>query len=677
MHHVARLDWSFAEHPIPSSPTSSGLARSVLVGPGTGSAHTELAIGHMDPGGWIARHVHSYEEALYVLEGVLIFETAGRVHRLVPGDFALNPIGVPHGIAATPDQHVRWLSVNTPPRRPLDARVPDTIYARTAPDTAALLAAAEPLGPATAPAERRHYDGTPPQAEALAVTDPARGRHGYGCRAPRLQRDLGEDAGRPGVRADFLTMFTVDYEVGGAAQAHDHPFEETYVFLAGTVQAELDGKPYTFGPGDVAFAPVGSIHGFWNEGPDRVRWIETQAPQPPARFAYRWEPSWAAVAERGVEAWPGRTTAAEPAGAGRRRAGWLTREPSSSSRTRAIGFEIAKHYVSRSRGLLTGQSRETVDAAVAALDGRATGLVFDLAEPESIAPALASVGPVRHLVLVAIDRDQNSIREYDIAGATRLTTLKLVGYAEVVHALLDRLDESSSIVMFGGQARFLPYVGSTTVTTVNGGVEGLTRALVHELKPIRVNCIHPGIVGNSPYWENPPVLRRCDAGPTPTGRLVTMADIVAATVPAREPGPQRRRAPGRRRAARDVGAGPRGRIGTRLEQRRDRRHRRIDHTVLPARRHHRGRRDLDVAIEQLAGEPVGDGGVLDPELELPVLAETQRVEVRGPGEDQVVRQHDLGVGHLGVLAEVDARIMQRLEPVRTEPLAGRGALPAR
>ena len=198
--------------------------------------------------------------------------------------------------------------------------------------------------------------------------------------------------------------------------------------------------------------------------------------------------------------------------------------------TRAIGFEIAKHYVEAGHEVvLTGQSREAVDAAVAALDGRATGLVFDLANPGSIAPALAAVGPVHHLVLVAIDRDQNAIREYDIAGATRLTTLKLVGYAEVVHALLDRLDESSSIVMFGGQARFLPYVGSTTVTTVNGGVEGLTRALVHELKPIRVNCIHPGIVGNSPYWENRQAALDATRARTPTGRLVTMADIVAAT----------------------------------------------------------------------------------------------------------------------------------------------------
>ena len=198
--------------------------------------------------------------------------------------------------------------------------------------------------------------------------------------------------------------------------------------------------------------------------------------------------------------------------------------------TRAIGFEIAKHYVEAGDDVvLTGQSQENVDAAVAALEGRPTGLVFDLAEPHTIALALAGVGPVRHLAIVAIDRDQNSIRDYDSDRAAHLAILKLVGYAETVHALLDRLDDSSSIVLFGGQARFLPYGGSTTVTTVNGGVEGLTRSLVHELKPIRVNCIHPGIVGDSPYWEHRQGALDATRERTPTGRLVSMADIVAAT----------------------------------------------------------------------------------------------------------------------------------------------------
>jgi hypothetical protein len=42
----------------------------------------------------------------------------------------------------------------------------------------------------------------------------------------------------------------------------------------------------------VVFAGVGSVHGFWNTGPERVRWIETQAPQPPIRHAYRWIRTW-------------------------------------------------------------------------------------------------------------------------------------------------------------------------------------------------------------------------------------------------------------------------------------------------------------------------------------------------------------------------------------------------
>jgi NAD(P)-dependent dehydrogenase (short-subunit alcohol dehydrogenase family) len=199
--------------------------------------------------------------------------------------------------------------------------------------------------------------------------------------------------------------------------------------------------------------------------------------------------------------------------------------------TRGIGLEIARHFVQAGQPVVvTGQTPANVEEAVATLGGPTTGATFDLAKPETIAPALAGVGPVQHLVLVAIDRDDNRIREYDIGRASRLTVLKLVGYTEVVHALVDRLDPSSSIVLFGGQAKDLPYPGSTTVSTVNGGIEGLTRSLMHELKPIRINCIHPGIVGDSPYWKDRQAALEATRARTPIGRTVTMAEIVSATV---------------------------------------------------------------------------------------------------------------------------------------------------
>ncbi len=159
-----------------------------------------------------------------------------------------------------------------------------------------------------------------------------------------------------------------------------------------------------------------------------------------------------------------------------------------------------------------------------------SGRVFDLADPHRIAAAVTDVGPVHRLVLAAIDRDQNSVADYDIDRAIRLVTLKLVGYTTVVHALRDRLSDESSIVLFGGMAKERPYPGSTTVTTVNGGVVGLTRSLVEELKPIRVNSIHPGVVGDSPYWSEKPAAIDRYTSETPTGRLACMADIVGAVV---------------------------------------------------------------------------------------------------------------------------------------------------
>jgi quercetin dioxygenase-like cupin family protein len=308
VHYVGRVDWAFADEPVVSS-TSSGLARRVLVGPEVGSVHTELALGAMAPAGWLSRHVHSFEEALYVLDGELILEIDQRVHRLVAGDYALVPIGISHTLVAGGEQQVRWLSVNTPPRRPKDAAVADTLYASSSPDVAALAAvAARPAFGAPTTRWVGHYDGTPPQLEALALKDTARGREPAGMDTALLAYSgisvkMLVD-GHMG--ASLLTLFTVDYEPGAAAQAHDHPFEETYFFLAGEIEAELDGIPYTLRAGDVIFAGVGSVHGFWNDGAGRVRWIETQAPQPPSRHAYRWEKSWQRLAASGIEPWPGR-----------------------------------------------------------------------------------------------------------------------------------------------------------------------------------------------------------------------------------------------------------------------------------------------------------------------------------------------------------------------------------
>ncbi|HXF57939.1 MAG TPA: SDR family oxidoreductase [Actinomycetota bacterium] len=198
--------------------------------------------------------------------------------------------------------------------------------------------------------------------------------------------------------------------------------------------------------------------------------------------------------------------------------------------TSGIGKAIARHYVTRGREVvLTGRDPVRAKAVAEELGGRARGVGLDLTEVETIRPALADVGRVDHLVLTAVDRDENTVRGFDHARALRLVTLKLVGYTEVVHVLMDRMHEESSIVIFGGLAKDRPYPGSTTVSTVNGGVTGLVHSLAVELAPIRVNAIHPGIVGDTPYWSGKPesVLEGIRSR-TPLQRLVRTEDVVHA-----------------------------------------------------------------------------------------------------------------------------------------------------
>lgn len=199
--------------------------------------------------------------------------------------------------------------------------------------------------------------------------------------------------------------------------------------------------------------------------------------------------------------------------------------------TSGLGMDLAQRYAGMGRRVvISGRDAERTSAIAETMGGSVSGVALDLAEPTSIAAALQGIGEVDRLALAALERDQNTVKDYDVSAAIRLATLKLVGYTEVVHALLPRLTQDASIVVYGGLAKLRPYVGSTTVTTVNAAVDGLVRTLAAELPPMRVNALHPGIVGDSPYWAEKTEALEAVKARTPTGRLVQMRDVTDAAL---------------------------------------------------------------------------------------------------------------------------------------------------
>jgi NAD(P)-dependent dehydrogenase (short-subunit alcohol dehydrogenase family) len=197
-----------------------------------------------------------------------------------------------------------------------------------------------------------------------------------------------------------------------------------------------------------------------------------------------------------------------------------------------IGKHLARHYVEKGHPVvLTSRDADRAQAAAREVGGDCVGLSLDLFYPHQIAGALDGVEDVQHLALLALYRDENKVREYNIDEALKLVTLKLVGYTECIHVLAPKMREDASIVIFGGLAARQPYPGSTTISTVNGGVSTMINSLALELSPVRVNAIHPGQVGDTPAWLNKPkeVIDNLISR-TALGRLVTIEDVIHATV---------------------------------------------------------------------------------------------------------------------------------------------------
>lgn len=196
-----------------------------------------------------------------------------------------------------------------------------------------------------------------------------------------------------------------------------------------------------------------------------------------------------------------------------------------------LGLALARAYAERgARVGIAGRDAARCSAIASTVGAHAYGLSVDVTDPHSIGDGLRGVGNVDRLVITAVERDLNSIADYDVDSAIRLATMKLVGYTSVVHNLLGRLSAEASILLFGGLAKDRPYPGSTTVTSVNGAVATMINTFATELAPIRVNAIHPGIVGDTDYWSGKDAVLENVRGRTPTGRLVTTSDVVDASI---------------------------------------------------------------------------------------------------------------------------------------------------
>lgn len=298
LYHVTRIDDTQAAGPADYAGHAKGFRRQDLIGRDTGSHQMSLSNSMLDPGGWIAPAVHSYEKSIWIFEGELRVSMLGQTVTLRPNDCAVVPVGVTHQLSAA-GGGARWLEMSAPVRLQLTDHRRDTFF----------LDPGAPDGAGPSPVDLRDPRNKNYFRFDESSMDLGRLSRGSDPAAPEVSASMATALlvysgisirmlADQRISAQMHTMFVVDYQPTATAHPHDHPFEEAYVFTRGRTDAVVNGDELTMRPGDVLWAASGCDHAFYNRTDERTQWLETQAPQPPAQHSYRFNRDWSYLGDQ-------------------------------------------------------------------------------------------------------------------------------------------------------------------------------------------------------------------------------------------------------------------------------------------------------------------------------------------------------------------------------------------
>lgn len=268
MFYVGKFDESGFAVPHGYAQHSRGYERATLIDHAVGSVHMGAGICQLQPQGNVESRIHANEKGIYILEGELEMKRGEHeVFRLSADDYALIPYGTSHALRNTGAKTARWFEMQAPQPKP-PGGWQDTFF----------------TGDNDWPAQVRPPALENPDTRFLghfkaqkAMAPAAKGVSGL-----KVYRFMEQEFG-----AQLFFMMRGELAAGGERSYHDHTVEEFYFALSGETFMDIEGERFHLRRGDVAWTGVGAGHAFCQTGEAPFRWIETQAPQFPARNGTR------------------------------------------------------------------------------------------------------------------------------------------------------------------------------------------------------------------------------------------------------------------------------------------------------------------------------------------------------------------------------------------------------
>lgn len=280
MHYVGR----FREEELPPPAELyggqiQGLRQRMLIDRSIGASHMYLMVNQLEPGGKLDAHIHAFEEGYFFLSGEMIGMIDEHAYHFVPGDYCIVQVATPHAWRNPGQVPVRWIEVFAP--QPSETghgrRVP--VRLDSAPTSGERIAG---LGP------RAKYVGHFDERELPPPSTHTGGHQVAQTSLPLVDRALG---------AQHLQTLMVEIGPGGKSDAQEHPYEEAYFMLQGSIEVTFEGKEYLLEPGNIGWTGVGALHSFHNRGKSPAQWLAVRAPQPPAQQWIRFPEDWQRLEE--------------------------------------------------------------------------------------------------------------------------------------------------------------------------------------------------------------------------------------------------------------------------------------------------------------------------------------------------------------------------------------------
>ncbi len=170
-----------------------------------------------------------------------------------------------------------------------------------------------------------------------------------------------------------------------------------------------------------------------------------------------------------------------------------------------IGYSTAEFAKAEGADVVVASHNpERLKAAADKLGARA--IVCDVTNDDSVANLFGATGAVDHVIVTAAQLRTGPIKTVSMDDVRATMEGKFWGAWRVARAA--EFKAGGSLTLVSGFLSIRPRMNSAIVSSANGALELLARALALELAPVRVNCVSPGLIDTPIRAAMPEAARR-------------------------------------------------------------------------------------------------------------------------------------------------------------------------